>query len=365
MRAVILCAGNSTRTYPLTISKPKPLLQVLDKTILEHNLDNLIGLVDKVLIVVGYKAHSIQAKIGYEYQGMDIDYIFQKERLGTGHALQTTKSKLKNSSGFLYLLGDNIYSRKDLKNMVIGGHIAVLTDFRKPLDKHGIVHSKSMTTMVEKITEPKGEKRTYYCDTGCYLFDKNIFNYKSNYATEMINQYAKDHSVYNINSMGGWLPITYWWDYLEVNIELLKQRKMSAYIGENVDIKRTAYMRTPYIIFNNCKIGGEVYDTLIMENTTAKHHCYLAHSVIGSNCNIGANTITADYRHDGEKITTYINDKRVQSQRKKLGACLGNHVKTAINTSIDIGRKLYDYSFTYPNEVVEKDITERDWRKKT
>ena len=39
MQAVILVAGKSTRTYPLTLTKPKPLLKVANKTILEYNLE--------------------------------------------------------------------------------------------------------------------------------------------------------------------------------------------------------------------------------------------------------------------------------------------------------------------------------------
>ena len=43
MQAVILAAGKGIRTYPLTVTRPKPLLKILDKTILEHNLEALRG----------------------------------------------------------------------------------------------------------------------------------------------------------------------------------------------------------------------------------------------------------------------------------------------------------------------------------
>ena len=60
MQAVILAAGKSTRTYPLTLTKPKPLLKVAGKTIIEHNLEQLVGLVDEVFVVIGYKAEMIK-----------------------------------------------------------------------------------------------------------------------------------------------------------------------------------------------------------------------------------------------------------------------------------------------------------------
>ena len=53
MQAVILCAGKSTRTHPLTVAKPKPLLRVGNRTLLEHNLDALAGSVSEVILVVG------------------------------------------------------------------------------------------------------------------------------------------------------------------------------------------------------------------------------------------------------------------------------------------------------------------------
>ncbi len=45
IQAVIMAAGKSTRTWPLTLTKPKPLLKVMNKEILKHNLDALQGLV--------------------------------------------------------------------------------------------------------------------------------------------------------------------------------------------------------------------------------------------------------------------------------------------------------------------------------
>jgi len=75
MQAVILAAGKSTRTYPLTLTKPKPLLKVADTTVIEHNLDQLRGVVDEVIIVVGYKAEMMQEYLGENYRGIKIRYV--------------------------------------------------------------------------------------------------------------------------------------------------------------------------------------------------------------------------------------------------------------------------------------------------
>ena len=70
MQAVILAAGKSTRTYPLTLTKPKPLLKVANKTLLEHNLENLNNIVDEAIIIVGYRKNLIKKHIGNKYKNI-------------------------------------------------------------------------------------------------------------------------------------------------------------------------------------------------------------------------------------------------------------------------------------------------------
>src|SRR3989338_8760550 len=96
MQAVILAAGKSTRTYPLTLTRPKPLLKAANKTILEHNLDNLGGIVDEAILVVGYKKEMIKSYLGNKYKKIKIKYIEQKQQLGTGHAVSMVEPHIKD-----------------------------------------------------------------------------------------------------------------------------------------------------------------------------------------------------------------------------------------------------------------------------
>ena len=87
MKAVIMAAGKSTRTYPLTLTRPKPLLPVMGKTVFERHLEALSGLVDGVVAVVGYRGDMIRAAFGDVFQGMPVTYVEQTEQRGTGHAV--------------------------------------------------------------------------------------------------------------------------------------------------------------------------------------------------------------------------------------------------------------------------------------
>lgn len=90
-QAVILAAGNSTRIYPLSAIRPKPLLKVANKTIIEHNLEQIDGIVDEVFIVVGYKAEMIKDFLGKKFKKTKIRYIFQDKPLGNADALRLVK----------------------------------------------------------------------------------------------------------------------------------------------------------------------------------------------------------------------------------------------------------------------------------
>ena len=91
MQAIILAAGNGIRFLPLSSNRPKPLFSLFDKSILEHNLSELKGIVDEVIIVVGYKKEMIIDKIGNNFDGIKITYIEDKEITGTASAVKITK----------------------------------------------------------------------------------------------------------------------------------------------------------------------------------------------------------------------------------------------------------------------------------
>jgi acetyltransferase-like isoleucine patch superfamily enzyme len=78
--------------------------------------------------------------------------------------------------------------------------------------------------------------------------------------------------------------------------------------------------------------------------------------VVGEKCNIAAGTVTANYRLDGKTIKMVVKDKAVDSERTKLGAVLGDNVKTGINTLFMPGVKVGNDSWIGPNVIVSRDL---------
>lgn len=127
-------------------------------------------------------------------------------------------------------------------------------------------------------------------------------------------------------------------------------------IGDNCIIGPMAHLRPDTFIGNECNIAKtEVVDSIIMDKSVSKHTAYIGHSVIGVNVNVGAFSVTSDYRHDGQNHTTLVNGKKVETNRRKLGAFIGDHVRLGIHTMIYPGRKLSQNQTTLPSEIIKED----------
>ncbi len=83
MKAVVLAAGKGTRLQPLTDDLPKALVEVDEKPLLTHCLDELVSLdADEFVIVVGYRKEQIIDYYGNSYNGVPITYVHQEEPAG-------------------------------------------------------------------------------------------------------------------------------------------------------------------------------------------------------------------------------------------------------------------------------------------
>ncbi len=116
MQAVIIAAGKGTRIQPISLTRPKPLFQLMGQTMIEYTLDQLEGIASEVILVLGYKGEMIQKKIGSRYKGMKIRYVWQKQQTGTGSAVAAALKHIDER--FLLLMGDDLYPKKDIKNIL-------------------------------------------------------------------------------------------------------------------------------------------------------------------------------------------------------------------------------------------------------
>jgi len=129
-------------------------------------------------------------------------------------------------------------------------------------------------------------------------------------------------------------------------------------IGANSQIGPNAYIRGATSIGAYCYVGNgaEVKNSIIYPNTYISRQCYVGDSIIGTHVTLGAGTCTENHRHDGRHHVSMIQGKPVNTGRLKLGAVLGDGVRTGVNTSLEAGVKIGVARTTTPGGIVSKDL---------
>ncbi|PSP27975.1 UTP--glucose-1-phosphate uridylyltransferase [Halobacteriales archaeon QH_2_65_14] len=180
MKAVVLAAGKGTRLRPLTEDKPKALVEVDGKPLIEDVFDNLIELdVDELIVVVGYKKEQIIERYDDEYRGVPITYTHQREQKGLAHALLTAESHIDDD--FVLMLGDNVF-RANLGDVLnrqreSRADAAFLVE-EVPMDeatRYGVCDTNEYGEIVEVVEKPD-DPPTNLVMTGFYTFTPKIFH---------------------------------------------------------------------------------------------------------------------------------------------------------------------------------------------
>ena len=236
MDAVILAAGEGMRLRPLTSTRPKPMLPVGGKTILEWCLVALAaGGVKKAVIVTGYKKEVISGYIGKEYAGIKIEYAEQKEQLGTAHAVSMAEGKV---SGEFFVMNGDLLVSKDLIKKFLDEHKKAeshnsmcLVEADDPT-QFGIVELKG--NLVKGIEEKPRKPKSNLANAGIYIFGQEIFtairkvdkSERLEYEiTDAIGLLIDRERMSGFKACGMWMDIGRPWDLLTANETMLKDMK--------------------------------------------------------------------------------------------------------------------------------------------
>lgn len=173
MQAVILAAGRGTRMNHLTQNTPKPMINVGKMNLIEWKIEALPEDIEEVIIIIGYLGEQIKKHFGDNFAGKKIVYIEQKELNGTGGAVFLAKDILKDK--FLVMMGDDIYSREDIENMIKNGW-SILAKKATEEGKGAKIIINGNKTIKEIVEGTKIEKGDWN-NAGMYVLGKEVFNY--------------------------------------------------------------------------------------------------------------------------------------------------------------------------------------------
>ncbi|MDI3540415.1 MAG: UDP-N-acetylglucosamine diphosphorylase / glucose-phosphate thymidylyltransferase [Methanolobus sp.] len=395
MKAVILAAGEGTRMRPLTAARPKVMLPIANRPMMEHSVDAAIeaGIRDFV-IITGYREDSIKDYFGDgSGKGISIEYVHQDSQLGTANAIGYAKGHVDGR--FVVLNGDMLISPEHIRHLISTDKDAVITVKEVDNPSHfGVIETDDdrVIRIIEKPQHPPSK----LANAGIYLFTEAVFGFIAKTQLSPRGELEITDSLqmmidagYNVGYAvldSDWIDIGRPWDLLDANRVLLENMKgmcegtVEPYatlhgevivgrgtiirngsyiigpvvIGEDCDIGPNCFIRASTAIGNNVHIGNavEVKNSIIMDGTKIGHLSYLGDSVIGLKCNFGAGTKVANLRHDGKNIKCSVKGKVVDTGRRKLGVIMGDDVHTGINTSINVGMMMGAGTYSHPGEVI-------------
>lgn len=407
MKAVVLASGKGVRLTPITETRPKHMIPIGGKPLLEHLINSIVASgINEILIVVGYKKEIIQEyfKDGKNFNAR-ISYVVQPKALGTGHAIKVAKEYI-GLKDFLVINGDLLITQDVIKSVLESYKkrpktitIGVVKTNR--IESYGMVllENDRVIDLIEKPTRKKPLSK--FVNAGIYIFNDSIFDAlekikkskrKEYELTDAIKILIKNNQEVRgaIIDSKNWLDVGYPWDVLEANKRVLSKIndnvlgkiednvilhkpivinenariKSGSYIvgpvfiGEGSIIGPNAYIRPYTSIGKNVKVGNscEVKNSIIMDNSKIPHLSYVGDSIIGVGCNLGAGTITANIRLDESTIKLKISNKKIDSGLRKLGVIMGDYVKTGINVSIMPGVKIGSGAWIGPSVTLYKDV---------
>lgn len=374
MKVVIIAAGEGKRMHPLTHTRPKVMLPLANKPILEHLVESChrAGLTD-FIFVTGYRADVIESHFGRgEAFGVNIEYVRQTRQAGTADAVRQVKGKV--SGNFLLLNGDILLDTEDILFLASQSemHMGVFTlENVKHLGVLEICDNK-VVKIHEKVENPPSN----VINAGVYVLNEGIIDAIEKTPRSPRGEYELTDSLQMLIDSGRpifthalrhWEDISYPWQLLDINDRLLKtletrnlgtieegvRVKGGLSVGQGSVIKSGAYIEGPVIIGDKCFVGPncfirgstaigngchvgaatEIKNSIIIGRTNVPHMNYVGDSIIGEGCNLGAGTKIANLRLDKGNISI----KGIDTGRRKLGAIIGDNVQTGINSSINLG----------------------------
>ena len=172
MKAVILAGGVGKRLRPLTIDKPKVMVSVKGDPLIAHVIRGLKPHVSEVVLVVGYKRELIMNYLGTEFEGVKINYVFQKEFLGTGHACLQAEQFINDS--FIMVYGD-LFFNPSIYDEVLSQDSSVIVAKTVPNpESYGVleVRDNQLVRILEKVPNPPSN----LINAGIYLLPIEVFN---------------------------------------------------------------------------------------------------------------------------------------------------------------------------------------------
>lgn len=302
MKAIILAGGKGSRLHPLTAHYPKPLLSLLDKPVLEYNIELLRnhGIKD-IAILIHHYGNEIRKYFGNGARlGVNITYYEDNPPLGTAGSIK--QAELFTEDNMFIIFSGDVFTDFSLLEAIESHRekspiCTIFLTNANDTQSFGLVKLDSKGYIKHFIEKPKIQfQHPQLINTGIYIFSPRIFQYipKNTFMDFGRDIFPKllenDEKIYGYLAKGFWLDVGEIDRFHQASMDVLgkkinvtvccKEVTPQMWIGDNVEIGERVNIQPPVYIGNNVRIGD---DTTISPN-----------SVIGSNSVIERDTVVEE-----------------------------------------------------------------------
>lgn len=354
VQAIILTAGEGARLGSWTINRPKGMIPVGNKPILEYLVRGLSSAgIKEINMVVGYGKNSVMSYFG-DGTAFDanISYKFQEERTGTLDALEIGLEDIRND--FILVPGDNYVSADSFVRLRDSDNPTLLIGTADRWSKWGEIELQKGKPMIT-FDNPEAFGRIHF--TGITRLNQSLaeelIKLPGKHIGESLQALLINHK-FDVLESSNWHNIVYPWDLISCNRialsdnDLLRSGKIErnvvikgrVSIGKGSVVRSGSYISGPVSIGDGCDIGPnsvigpsvsvgdnvmigpftEISDTIIMKNCEIGSHSSFEGTVVGDGTLVGSHSIVIPRSGD----ILYFDQTFSVSER---GAMIGNECK--------------------------------------
>ncbi|NTV62952.1 MAG: NTP transferase domain-containing protein [Oscillochloris sp.] len=311
MKAVVMAGGEGTRLRPLTINRPKPMVSLVDRPVIQHIIEllKIHGITD-IIVTVQYLANAIQDYYGDgSAHGVNITYSLEEVPMGTAGSVKNAEHLL--TEPFLVISGDALTDFN--LSQIIEQHVATqsmatltLARVESPLD-YGVVITDEVGNVRQFLEKPSwGEVFSDTVNTGIYVLNPEVLTYiergrntdwSKDVFPRMLNRGDRLHGVV---TSGYWTDVGTIEEYMRACGDYLTGKVNLPRVGHNIggeiwvdgdaEIAPDAQLHGPIYLGHGAKIKSGVIvhgPAVIRDYTIIDARASIDRSIIWRNSYIG------------------------------------------------------------------------------
>lgn len=311
MKAVVMAGGEGSRLRPLTCNRPKPLVPLCNKPVMEYIIELLKRHgVEQVLVTLHYLANEIVSYFGDGSDwGIQMIYSVEDEPLGTAGSVKKVENYLNDT--FIIISGDCLTDfdltsamqfHRDKQSLAT----IMLARVDNPLE-YGVVITDEQLRIRRFLEKPSwGEVFSDTVNTGIYVFEPEVFDYMEadkqyDFSKDLFPRLMeKGCPMYGYIGSGYWSDIGNLQQYRQAHQDLFdgraqatlpgKRAAKDVWIGEGTEIHPTVVIRGPAVIGRNCRVkeGAEIEEmSAIGDNCLLEEGAGIHRSILWNNVFVG------------------------------------------------------------------------------